>query len=95
MKAKQVIVVAMVALASLGNGVMAQARNEKETPQKVETPIKVKQTAEWYKTQERLWRAEIEGTRRMKRHGKTIAMRYAIEVGMRVSPTSTNVSMPS
>ena len=60
MKAKLVIVVAMVALASLGNGVMAQARNEKETPQKVETPIKVEQTAEWYKTQERLWKAEID-----------------------------------
>ena len=39
---------------------VVQAQTQREVPQKVETPIKVTQNAEWYKTQERLWKAEID-----------------------------------
>ena len=39
---------------------VAQAQTKVEEPQKVETPVKVHQSAEWYKTQERLWKAEID-----------------------------------
>ena len=49
--------VAMIGLVSMTNAVHAQI--EKEIPQKVETPIKVSHSADWYKTQERLWEAEI------------------------------------
>ena len=47
-----------VGLASMTDAVQAQTK--REVPQKVETPIKVTQNAEWYKTQERLWKAEID-----------------------------------
>ena len=60
MKAKHMIIAAAVALVSLGSVAMAQTTEEKETTQKVETPVKVKHSAEWYKTQERLWKAEID-----------------------------------
>lgn len=59
MKAKHMIVAAVVAMVSLGCVAMTQATTEKETPQKVETGVKVLHSAEWYKTQERLWKAEI------------------------------------
>ena len=49
---------AMIGLASMTGA--AQAQTEKEVPQKVETPVKVHQSPEWYKTQERLWKAEID-----------------------------------
>ena len=48
---------AMIGLVSMTNA--AHAQIEKEIPQKVETPIKVSHSADWYKTQERLWEAEI------------------------------------
>ena len=60
MKAKHVMVAAMVALASLGSVAMAQTKTEKETPQKVESIVKIKHEVQWYKTQERLWKAETE-----------------------------------
>ena len=60
MKSKHMIVAAVVAMMSLGSVAMTQRTTEKETPQKVETPVKVKQSAEWYKAQERLWKAEID-----------------------------------
>ena len=47
-----------VGLASMTD--VVQAQTQREVPQKVETPIKVTQNAEWYKTQERLWKAEID-----------------------------------
>ena len=47
----------MIGLASMPDAVQAQTKVEE--PQKVETPVKVHQSAEWYKTQERLWKAEI------------------------------------
>ena len=47
-----------VGLASMTDAVQAQTK--REVPQKVETPIKETQNAEWYKTQERLWKAEID-----------------------------------
>ena len=50
--------VAIVGLASMPD--VAQAQTKVEEPQKVETPVKVHQSAEWYKTQERLWKAEID-----------------------------------
>ena len=49
---------AMIGLASMTDA--AQAQTEKAVPQKVETPVKVHHSAEWYKTQERLWKAEID-----------------------------------
>ena len=49
---------AFVGLASMTD--VVQAQTQREVPQKVETPIKVTQNAEWYKTQERLWKAEID-----------------------------------
>ena len=49
---------AFVGLASMTD--VVQAQTKREVPQKVETPIKVTQNAEWYKTQERLWKAEID-----------------------------------
>ena len=49
---------AMIGLASMTGA--AQAQTEKEVPQKVETPVKVQHSAEWYRTQERLWKAEID-----------------------------------
>ena len=60
MKSKHVIVAVMVALMSLGSVAMAQTKTEKETPQKVETGVKVLHSAEWYKTQENLWKVEID-----------------------------------
>lgn len=60
MKSKHMIVAALAALVSFGSMAMAQTTREQETPQKVESPIKVKQSAEWYKVQERLWKAETE-----------------------------------
>lgn len=49
--------VAIVGLASMPD--VAQAQTKVEEPQKVETGVKVLHSAEWYKTQERLWKAEI------------------------------------
>ena len=49
---------AMIGLASMNSVAQAQIKNV--TPQKVETAVKVHQSAEWYKTQERLWKAEID-----------------------------------
>ena len=37
-----------------------QAQTMNATPQKVETAVKVHQSAAWYKEQERLWKAEID-----------------------------------
>ena len=50
--------VAMMGLASMTDVALAQTKVEE--PQKVETPIKVHQSADWYRTQERLWKAEID-----------------------------------
>lgn len=50
--------VAIIGLASISDAVQAQTKNL--TPQKVETPVKVHQSAEWYKMQEFLWKAEID-----------------------------------
>ena len=49
---------AMIGLASMTDA--AHAQTEKAVPQKVETPVKVHHNADWYKTQERLWKAEID-----------------------------------
>ena len=48
---------AMMGLAAITDAAHAQTR--KEVPQKVESPIKVHQSVEWYKAQECLWKAEI------------------------------------
>lgn len=50
--------VAMVTMASMTDAVQAQTKTE--IPQKVESIVKVKHSVEWYKTQERLWKAEID-----------------------------------
>ena len=78
MKAKHMIAVALVALVSLGSVAMAQTAKEKETLQKVETPVKVKHDAEWYKTQERLWKAEVKKNPKNEEAWKNYynAMRY-------------------
>ena len=63
MKAKHTIIACLTAIAGLTLTVhtaWAQENTEKEVPQKVETPVKVKHSAEWYKAQERLWKAEID-----------------------------------
>ena len=49
--------VAMMELATMNTAVQAQTKEE--LPQKVETPVKVQHSVDWYKTQERLWEAEI------------------------------------
>ncbi|MBQ5751942.1 MAG: hypothetical protein IIV89_03760 [Bacteroidaceae bacterium] len=53
---------AMLGLTLMNSG--AQAQTKIVTPQRVETAVKVHQSAEWYKTQERLWRTEIEKNRK-------------------------------
>ena len=50
--------VAMMGLALMTATVQAQTMNV--APQKVETAVKVHKSSEWYKVQERLWKAEIE-----------------------------------
>lgn len=63
MKAKHTIIACLTAIAGFtltAHTTWAQDNTEKEVPQKVETPVKVKHSAEWYKTQERLWKAEID-----------------------------------
>ena len=50
--------ITMVGLSAVTDAMQAQTKTE--VPQKVETPVKVRQSAEWYKTQERLWKAEID-----------------------------------
>ena len=49
---------AMIGLASITDA--TQAQTEKAIPQKVETPVKIRQSVDWYKVQERLWKAEID-----------------------------------
>ena len=49
---------AIIGVASMNDAVQAQTKNM--APQKVETAVKVHQSAEWYKVQERLWKAEID-----------------------------------
>ena len=49
---------AIMGVASMNDAVQAQTKNM--APQKVETAVKVHQSAEWYKVQERLWKAEID-----------------------------------
>lgn len=51
---------AAIGLAIPSHTAMAQSTTEKEAPQKVESIVKVKHSAEWYKTQERLWKAEVD-----------------------------------
>ena len=53
---------AMMGVASMNCAVQAQTKNM--APQKVETAVKVQQSAEWYKMQERLWKAEIDKNRK-------------------------------
>ena len=63
MKAKHTIIACLTAIAGFtltAHTAWAQENAEKEVPQKVETPVKVAHSAEWYKTQERLWKAEID-----------------------------------
>ena len=63
MKAKHTIIACLTAIAGFtltAHTAWAQENTEKEVPQKVETPVKVEHSAEWYKTQERLWKAEID-----------------------------------
>ena len=63
MKAKHTIIACLTAIAGFtltAHTAWAQDNTEKEVPQKVETPVKVKHNAEWYKAQERLWKAEID-----------------------------------
>ena len=49
---------AMMGLATMNTAVQAQTKEE--LPQQVETPVKVQHSVDWYKTQERLWKAEID-----------------------------------
>lgn len=51
---------AAIGLAIPSHTAMAQSTTGKEAPQKVESIVKVKHGAEWYKTQERLWKAEVD-----------------------------------
>ena len=63
MKAKHTIIACLTAIAGLtltAHTAWAQENTEREVPQKVETPVKVAHSVEWYKTQERLWKAEID-----------------------------------
>ena len=63
MKAKHTIIACLTAIAGFtftAHTAWAQENTEKEVPQKVETPVKVEHSVEWYKTQERLWKAEID-----------------------------------
>lgn len=50
--------VAMMGLTAMTD--VAQAQTKEAVPQKVETPVKVRHSVEWNKTQERLWKAEID-----------------------------------
>ena len=52
-----ICLVAMMGLASMSD--TAQSQTMDVTPQKVETAVKVHRSADWYKTQERLWKNEI------------------------------------
>ena len=52
-----ICLVAMMGLASISD--TAQSQTMDVTPQKVETVVKVHRSADWYKTQERLWKNEI------------------------------------
>ena len=49
---------AMIGIASMTGNVQGQTKGE--VPQKVETPVKIRQSVDWYKVQERLWKAEID-----------------------------------
>ena len=63
MRAKHTIIACLTAIAGFtftAHTAWAQENTEKEVPQKVETPVKVEHSVEWYKTQERLWKAEID-----------------------------------
>ena len=53
-----ICLVAMMGLASMSD--TAQSQTMDVTPQKVETAVKVHRSADWYKTQERLWKNEID-----------------------------------
>ena len=52
-----ICLVTMMGLASMSDA--AQSQTMDVTPQKVETVVKVHRSADWYKTQERLWKNEI------------------------------------
>ena len=52
-----ICLVAMMGLASMSDTARSQTKDV--TPQKVETAVKVHRSADWYKTQERLWKNEI------------------------------------
>ena len=52
-----ICLVAMMGLASMSDTAWSQTMDV--TPQKVETVVKVHRSADWYKTQERLWKNEI------------------------------------
>ena len=52
-----ICLVTMMGLASMSD--TAQSQTMDVTPQKVETAVKVHRSADWYKTQERLWKNEI------------------------------------
>ena len=52
-----ICLVTMMGLASMSD--TAQSQTMDVTPQKVETVVKVHRSADWYKTQERLWKNEI------------------------------------
>lgn len=52
-----ICLVTMMGLASMSDTAWSQTMDV--TPQKVETAVKVHRSADWYKTQERLWKNEI------------------------------------
>ena len=52
-----ICLVTMMGLASMSDTARSQTMDV--TPQKVETAVKVHRSADWYKTQERLWKNEI------------------------------------
>ena len=63
MKIRQTIIVGIAAAGGFLfaiNSVWAQEQLDGNTPQKIENVVKVQQSAEWYRVQERLWRAEVE-----------------------------------
>jgi hypothetical protein len=53
-----ICLVTMMGLASMSDTARSQTMDV--TPQKVETAVKVHRSADWYKTQERLWKNEID-----------------------------------
>ena len=63
MKIRQTIIVGIAAAGGFLfaiNSVWAQEQLDGNTPQKIENVVKVQRSAEWYRAQECLWRAEVE-----------------------------------